>query len=257
MTKFRPCIDLHNGKVKQIVGSTLNDTSDNSLITNFESDKDSSWYSDLYKKHALTGGHIIQLGPNNFEATMTALKAYPQGMQVGGGITTDNAEEFLNAGASQVIVTSFLFENNEFSMDRLKQLFEKVGKDQLVIDLSCTRVGNKWFVATNRWQTTTSFEINEHNIKELENYCCEFLIHAAHVEGKQQGMDEELIAFLSSIVTIPTTYAGGAKSLDDLHKIKQISNGKLDLTIGSALDIFKGNGVRFADCVAFNQSQSR
>ena len=256
MTKFRPCIDLHNGKVKQIVGSSLNDTSESSLITNFESDKDSSWYSALYKGHSLTGGHIIQLGPNNLEATMKALEAYPQGMQVGGGITAKNAKEFLNAGASQVIVTSFLFENDEFSFDRLEELFTEVGKEKLVIDLSCTRVEDKWFVATNRWQTITAFEINESNIRKLESYCCEFLIHAAHVEGKQQGMDEELIAFLSSIVTIPTTYAGGAKSLDDLHKIKQISNGKLDLTIGSALDIFGGNGVRFADCVTFNQSQS-
>jgi len=254
-TSFRPCIDLHNGKVKQIVGGSLKDDS-SEVKTNFESDKDAAYYATMYSRDELHGGHVIMLGPGNEEAAMSALKAYPNGLQVGGGINIDNACKWLEAGASHVIVTSSIFTGGELDWDKLKALSEKVGKDKLVLDLSCRRVKKggwpAWFVATDRWQTVTSCEINQETITKLEAYCSEFLVHAADVEGLQQGMDEDLIKRLAIHVSIPTTYAGGAKDLTDLPLVQQLSKGKIDLTIGSALDIFGGN-VSYEECVMFNK----
>lgn len=260
MTKFRPCIDLHDGKVKQIVGSSLSD-SGKGLKTNFETDRSSAWFAELYKKDCIKGGHVIMLGKGNEDAAKAALAAYPGGLQVGGGISADNAKEYIDAGASHVIVTSWIFPDGKLDRERLEKLVGIVGKKHLVLDLSCKRTGfdesgnPTWNIAVNRWQTLIDIKITVETLKDLANYCDEFLIHAADVEGKQQGMDNDLIRFLAKYSPIPATYAGGAKSLEDLEHVKEISDGKIDLTIGSALDLFGGKGVKYDDCVKFNQAQ--
>ena len=259
MTKFRPCIDLHDGRVKQIVGSSLSD-SGAGLKTNFETDRSPAWFAELYKKDGIRGGHVIMLGKGNVDAAKAALAAYPGGLQVGGGITADNALEYLDAGASHVIVTSWIFPEGKLDRERLERLSQTVGKERLVLDLSCKRVSDpedvnpRWKIAINRWQTLIDIEITAETLEDLSRYCDEFLIHAADVEGKQQGMDDELIMFLAEYSPIPCTYAGGAKSLKDLEHCKKISNGKIDLTIGSALDLFGGKGVKYEDCVRFNKA---
>lgn len=258
MTKFRPCIDLHDGKVKQIVGSSLSD-SGIGLRTNFETDRSAAWFAALYKKDGITGGHVIMLGKGNENAARDALAAYPGGLQVGGGITADNAKEYIDAGASHVIVTSWIFPEGKLDRNRLECLVNTVGKKHLVLDLSCKRTSAPgeppcWKIATNRWQTLIDVEITKETLEDLAKNCDEFLVHAADVEGKQQGMDDELIKFLAKNSPIPVTYAGGAKSLDDLQHVKDISDGKIDLTIGSALDLFGGKGVKYADCVKFNKA---
>ena len=259
MTKFRPCIDLHDGRVKQIVGSSLSD-SGAGLKTNFETDRSPAWFAELYKKDGIRGGHVIMLGKGNVDAAKAALAAYPDGLQVGGGITADNAKEFLDAGASHVIVTSWIFPDGKLDRERLERLSNTVGREHLVLDLSCKRVSDpedaepRWKIAINRWQTLIDIEITAETLEDLSRYCDEFLIHAADVEGKQQGMDDELIMFLAEYSPIPCTYAGGAKSLADLKHCKVISNGAIDLTIGSALDLFGGKGVKYADCVKFNKA---
>ena len=253
MTAFRPCIDLHEGKVKQIVGGTL---SDSGADTNFESEYTAAHYAALYKKLDLQGGHIISLGVNNQHALTNALSTYPKGLQVGGGITIDNAQRYLEAGASKVIVTSHLFENSQFSWERLSNLSSEVGAHNLVIDLSCRRTNMGWMVATNRWQTITDTLIDAQLINELQPYCAEFLIHSADVEGLQAGIDRDLVCLLGQVVSIPTTYAGGAISINDLDLVKTISEGNIDLTIGSALDIFGGSGVTLKDCVDWNHKNS-
>jgi phosphoribosylformimino-5-aminoimidazole carboxamide ribotide isomerase len=239
MTRFRPCIDLHNGKVKQIVGSSLSQN-ESELKTNFVSQKPAEWYAALYKKDGLRGGHIIMLGSGNEKAALKALKAYPNGMQIGGGINNENASKYIEAGASAVIATSYIFPDGKFSIEKLKAISKEIGEDKLVIDLSCYKNKGRWVVATNKWQTLTNFYITEENLETISEYCSEFLIHAAGVEGKQQGMDLELIEFLGEHSPLPTTYAGGANSLKDFKTCNRLSKGRIDLTIGSALDIFGG-----------------
>ena len=254
MTLFRPCIDLHDGKVKQIVGGTL-DTGAGNLKTNFVSHHSPAHYAAMYAADQLIGGHVIQLGPGNKAAALAALQTYPHGLQLGGGISLDNASEFLEAGASHVIVTSMLFDQvGRFQQTALQQLVDRISKERIVLDLSCRRVANGWQVAMNRWQTITELAITESVLAELATYADEFLIHAADVEGKCQGVDEDLVQCLGNWVTIPTTYAGGARNLDDLQRVHTLSQGRVDLTIGSALDIFGGNGVTYADCLAWNRS---
>jgi phosphoribosylformimino-5-aminoimidazole carboxamide ribotide isomerase len=252
MTRFRPCIDLHQGVVKQIVGGSL---TDGGATTHFVSDRGSAHYANLFKNRGLTGGHLISLGPNNQTAVSDALAAYPQGLQYGGGVTIDNAADFLDAGASKVIVTSYLFENQKFSWHRLADISRLIGPDRLVIDLSCRKTESGWQVATDRWQTITETLIDRRLIEQLQPYCAEFLVHSADMEGLQAGIDEELVRLLGDSVDIPTTYAGGARSLADLEQVKRLSKGKIDLTIGSALDIFGGSGVTLDDCVQWNADQ--
>lgn len=256
MTRFRPCIDLHAGKVKQIVGGTLRDDSAG-LRTNFESDRPAEYYAGLYRADALTGGHIIKLGPGNDEAARAALAAWPDGMQLGGGITAENAATWLEAGASQVIVTSWLFnEQGHFLDERLAALVETVGRERLVLDLSCRADADGWVVAMNRWQTPTELRVDENTLSLLGETCAEFLVHAADVEGRCEGIDAKLVAFLGQHSPIPVTYAGGAYALGDLQTVQDLSNGRVDLTIGSALDIFGGSGVRYSDCVAWNRNHA-
>ena len=250
---FRPCIDLHQGKVKQIVGSSLSDD-ESSLRTNFTADRPSEWFANLYRQDSLAGGHVIKLGPGNDEAAIAALEAYPGGLQVGGGMTIDNAHAYLDHGASHIIVTSWLFDNDQLNFDRLIALSKRIGKSRLVVDLSCRIKDQRYYVVTNRWQTFTSYELTADNLRRLADYCDEFLIHAADVEGLCAGIDLTLVDFLSRSCPIPTTYAGGARSLADLQEVTTVSQGRIDLTIGSALDIFGGSGIRYSEAVAFNQS---
>ena len=250
MTLFRPCIDLHQGKVKQIVGGSLNDQG---ADTNFVSSHDAAYYAALYRQHGLTGGHVIALGPGNQEEALKALQTWPNGLQFGGGVNADNAAEYLEAGASHVIVTSWLFEGGQFSFARLEQIKAEAGAERLVLDLSCRRTDSGWHIATDRWQTVTELPVDADSLRELAGHCSEFLIHAADVEGLQGGIDQELVKLLGEHCTIPVTYAGGARSLADLQRVEQLSGGKVDLTIGSALDIFGGSGVTLEECIAWNR----
>lgn len=238
--------------MKQIVGGTLSDNP-SGLKTNFESDRSADYYAGLYREDQLEGGHVIMLGPGNEEAAKLALAAYPGGLQVGGGIHIDNSEIWLEAGASHIIVTSWLFEGERFLMERLDALASRVGTKRLVVDLSCRRVEDGWRVATNRWQTVTGLEVSAATLDEVASYCAEFLIHAADVEGKCEGIDQDLVRTLGDWGRCPMTYAGGANSLSDLALVEELSGGKVDLTIGSALDLFGGKTVAYADCVAWNQ----
>lgn len=261
MTRYVGCIDLHAGQVKQIVGATLT-TNDKTLATNFVSSHSPTYYANLYKDNNVLGTHVIKLGSNeeNNKAAEEAIKAWPNKLQVGGGITIDNCQEWINKGADKVIITSWLFPNGELSWDRLKQVSEVVGKEHLVVDVSCKRVIREngeitWVVAMNKWQTLTQTTLSKELFKELIKYTDEFLVHAADVEGLCKGIDEELVTKLGEWCNewpgIKVVYAGGAKSLDDLDLVNKLSGGKVDLTYGSSLDIF-GGSVKFTDLVLWN-----
>jgi phosphoribosylformimino-5-aminoimidazole carboxamide ribotide isomerase len=249
---FRPCIDLHEGKVKQLVGGTLGASSE-ALRENFVSEKSSAEYAALYRRDGLLGGHVILLGPGNEEAARAALAAYPGGLQVGGGVNLENASGWLDAGASHVIVTSWVFQAGRVDFERLAQLERQVGKERLVLDLSCRRRGDEYWVVTDRWQTFTDVAISAETLGRLGQSCIEFLVHAVDVEGLCRGVDAELVSKLAAWSPIPSTYAGGANSLADLELVSELGQGRVDLTIGSALDIFGGHGVRYEDAVAFNR----
>lgn len=251
--RFRPCIDLHEGKVKQIVGSTLTDDNPEQLRTNFTAENPSSWYAALYRADNLTGGHIIKLGAGNDEAAREALAAWPGGMQLGGGITAENAREWLEAGASHVIVTSYVFAGGRIDRQRLEKLVRAVGKARLVLDLSCRRRGDNYYIVTDRWQKFTEVAISPAVLEDLAGCCDEFLIHAADVEGKCAGIEEELVEKLADWSPLPTTYAGGVRDLADLTRIRDIGKGRLDATVGSALDIFGGATLSYAAAVQFGR----
>lgn len=244
--RFRPCIDIHNGKVKQIVGGSLMDK-DNQAVTNFSSELDASYYAKMYQKDGLTGGHIILLNAKDskyYEATKAqavgALKAYPGGMQIGGGITAENAGAYLAAGASHVIVTSYVFRDGMLNRENLNRLERAVGKEHIVLDLSCRRRGADYYIVTDRWQKFTEVKLTEDILDELSEKCDEFLVHGVDVEGKASGVEEKLVELLGSWGKQPVTYAGGIGSMEELMHFQKISDGKLDFTIGSALDLFGG-----------------
>ena len=247
---FRPCIDLHEGKVKQIVGGTLGDAG---LRTNFVSEKSAAWFAELYRRDQLSGGHVIMLGAGNENEARSALKTFPGGLQIGGGINSENASGWLEAGASHVIVTSWVFREGRVDWTRLDELVKTIGKEKLVLDLSCRKRGENYFVVTDRWQKFTELVVNEETLKKFSGCCAEFLIHAVDVEGLCRGIDGELVEKLGRWSPIPMTYAGGANSLADLETVTKLGGGKVDLTIGSALDIFGGSGVKYEDCVKFNR----
>ena len=268
---FRPCIDLHEGKVKQIVGGTLGAED---LQTNFVSDKSAAWFAELYRRDGLTGGHVIMLGNGNETAARAALEAFPGGLQIGGGINVENAGDWLDAGASHIIVTSWVFREGRVDLARLDELVRVIGKDRIVLDLSCRRkpvtrqdaaslpidqdregVKSDYFVVTDRWQKFTELSIGAETLQKLSRSCAEFLVHAVDVEGLCLGIDRELVGKLGAWTPIPLTYAGGANSLGDLESVTQLGQGRVHLTIGSALDIFGGTGVRYEDCVKFNRRQ--
>ena len=238
--------------MKQIVGGTLG-AGPGRLRTNFVSDRPASWYAELYKGDGLKGGHIIMLGQGNETEARAALEAYPGGLQIGGGVHLDNARAWLDAGASHVIVTSWVFRGGQLDWERLAQLVQVAGKERLVLDLSCRRRGGSYYVVTDRWQKFTDLALSRESLEKLAAWCAEFLIHAVDVEGLCRGVDQELVSSLGQWSPIPTTYAGGASSLADLEAVTRLGQGRIDLTIGSALDIFGGNGVRYEDVVAFNR----
>ncbi len=244
--KFRPCIDIHNGKVKQIVGSSLRDVKDQAR-ENFVAEQDASFYADFYRSYGIYGGHIILLNPESspyYEATkrqaMGALKAYPGGMQIGGGIREDNASVFLDAGASHVIVTSYVFRDGKVSWENLEKLKRAVGKEHLVLDLSCRKKDGAYYIVTDRWQTFTDVVLNEETLREFASHCSEFLIHAVDVEGKASGIETELVSLLAKETAIPVTYAGGVGSFSDLKLLAEKGCNRLDVTVGSALNLFGG-----------------
>ncbi len=252
MTKFRPCIDLHDGQVKQIVGGSLRD-SGKGPIENFVSDKSPSYFAGLYRDDGLTGGHVIQLGAGNSDAAREALATWPGGMQIGGGINIHNAVEWLEAGASHIIVTSWLFDDDgKFREDRLQELSSEVGRENIVVDLSCRKTKDGWTVAMNRWQTLTNIDVTHATLETLAEWCSEYLIHAADVEGLCGGIDAELVDLLGQWAAIPMTYAGGVATMQDLELVSDRSGGNVDVTVGSALDIFGGQGVRYEELLAWN-----
>ncbi|KAF9598726.1 hypothetical protein IFM89_031394 [Coptis chinensis] len=257
--RFRPCIDIHKGKVKQIVGSTLHDLKDgggSDLVTNFESDKSAAQYADLYKKDGLTGGHVIMLGGDDLSraAAIDALLAYPGGLQVGGGINSDNALSYIEKGASHVIVTSYVFNNGHMDLQRLKDLVCNIGRRRLVLDLSCRKKGGKYAIVTDRWQKFSNVYLDEETLEFLAVHADEFLVHGVDVEGKRLGIDEELVALLGRHSPIPVTYAGGVMTMADLERIKVAGAGRVDVTVGSALDIFGGD-ITYKDVVAWHKKQ--
>jgi phosphoribosylformimino-5-aminoimidazole carboxamide ribotide isomerase len=279
--KFRPCIDLHAGVVKQIVGSTLKDViaipateagtdcaaeakdkgDASSLSTNFSTERPAYEFAEMYKRDQLTGGHVIMLGPGNLEAAKSALQAYPGGLQVGGGINLDNALSWLEAGASHVIVTSFVFRDGTIDFDRLKKLVDLVGKERLVLDLSCRRRPEDnlelgpYFVVTDRWQNFTDVALDRETLHGLGQFCDEFLVHGVENEGKRCGILADLVELLGEHSPISVTYAGGVKELADLDKVKELGKGKVDLTIGSALDCFGGD-ISYVAVVEWHKKQN-
>jgi phosphoribosylformimino-5-aminoimidazole carboxamide ribotide isomerase len=250
---FRPCIDLHEGKVKQIVGGTLG--ASEHLRTNFVSEKPAAWFAELYQRDGLTGGHVIMLGPGNDSEARSALAAFLGGLQIGGGINAGNARDWLEAGAAQVIVTSWVFREGRVDWERLEDLVKAIGKEKLVLDLSCRKRGENYFVVTDRWQNFTELVVNEETLKKFSAYCAEFLIHAVDVEGLCKGIDHDLVGKLGKWTPIPLTYAGGANAISDLAEVTRLGGGRVDLTIGSALDIFGGSRVKYSECVKFNRDQ--
>lgn len=244
--KFRPCIDIHNGKVKQIVGGSLVDAG-NQATENFVAQQTAAHFARLYQSKKLAGGHIILLNPVSSEfyeqskqQAMEALKVYPGGLQIGGGITPENAGEYLKAGASHVIVTSYVFKGGKLRYERLKEMEQTVSKNHLVLDLSCRKRDGGYYIVTDRWQNYTDVMLNEQTIAELSSHCDEFLVHAVDVEGKANGIEEEVALMLGKYCDIPATYAGGVHSYEDLALLKKLGMGKVDVTIGSALDLFGG-----------------
>ena len=251
ITKFRPCIDLHEGKVKQIIGGSL---TDEGAVENFVAEEGAAHFAKLFGSDELRGGHVIQLGPGNKAAAEEALAAWPGGLQLGGGVTVANAADWLQAGASAVIVTSSLFDSDgKFSRARLHELAQEIGAEKLVVDLSCRRKSEGWQVAMNRWQTLTDLAVTHAVLDELAEQCGEFLIHAADVEGKCGGVDAELVELLGAWKGRPMTYAGGVANLADMEVVQECSGGNVDVTVGSALDIFGGTGVSYQELVQWNQ----
>jgi phosphoribosylformimino-5-aminoimidazole carboxamide ribotide isomerase len=247
---FRPCIDLHEGKVKQIVGGTLGAQA---LQTNFVADKSAAWFADLYRRDQLAGGHVIMLGPGNEDEAGHALAAFPGGLQIGGGVNLQNARKWLDAGASHVIVTSWVFREGRVDWERLEELVKSIGKARLVLDLSCRKRADHYYVVTDRWQKFTDLVVSGETLQTFSKYCTEFLVHAVDVEGLCRGIDTELVEKLGRWSPLLLTYAGGANALSDLETVSRLGEGTVDLTIGSALDIFGGKGVRYQDVVQFNR----
>lgn len=245
--KFRPCIDIHNGKVKQIVGGSLTDLKDQAE-ENFVSEQDAAFYAQLYRKEGLQGGHVILLNGKDspyYEATrqqaLQALQAYPKGLQIGGGVTPENAQGYLEAGASHVIVTSYVFKNGEISWEKLEKMEQAAGREHLVLDLSCRKKEDKYFVVTDRWQKFTDVPVTLELMKKLGDHCDEFLVHAVDVEGKANGVETELAELLSEYTDHPVTYAGGVGSMKDIQELRIYGKDRLDVTVGSALDLFGGS----------------
>ncbi|MCI8514082.1 MAG: phosphoribosylformimino-5-aminoimidazole carboxamide ribotide isomerase [Lachnospiraceae bacterium] len=244
--RFRPCIDIHNGKVKQIVGGSLKDEG-NRAAENFVAKQDAVWFAEFYRQKSCPGGHVILLNapdsayyPATKKQALAALRAYPGGLQVGGGVNDRTAGEYLAAGASRVIVTSFVFRDGKICKENLEKLVSAVGREHLTLDLSCRKKNGYYFIVTDRWQKFTDVALTESVLDWMAGYAAEFLIHAVDVEGKASGIEEELVQMLGEWGRLPMTYAGGVGSLEDLKKLRRLGRNMLDVTVGSALDLFGG-----------------
>lgn len=253
--RFRPCIDLREGSVVQIVGASLRDGASGEPDTNFITKKSSEDFARMYSRDNLFGGHVISLGPGNREAVLSALRAFPGGFHVGGGITPENASAYLDAGASHVIVTSYVFSKGLIDTDRLKALVKAVGKNRLVLDLSCRRRESEFWIVTDRWQKFTDVQVGPETLAKLSQHCDEFLVHGVDVEGRMAGIEVGLVRLLGKHSPIPMTYAGGVSSLSDLDLVKELGQGRVDITVGSALDIF-GGSVAYQSVLEWHRSNS-
>jgi len=251
--RFRPCIDLLDGRVVQIVGGSLQDDVPGGPDTNFVTERSPADFARMYSQDNLSGGHVICLGPGNREAAMSVLHAFPGGFHIGGGITPENAMGYLDAGASHVIVTSYVFSNGLIDSDRLKSLVKIVGRNKLVLDLSCRRRESAFWIVTDRWQKFTDVQVGPATLAQLSNYCDEFLVHGVDVEGRMAGIEADLVQLLGKHSPIPITYAGGVRSLSDLDLVKELGQGRVDITVGSALDIFGGN-IPYKSVVEWHRS---
>lgn len=245
--RFRPCIDIHNGKVKQIVGGSLKDERDQAE-ENFVSERSAAFYADMFRRDNLKGGHMILLNPPSspyFEAdrqqATEALAVWPGGLQIGGGVTADNASSYIKAGASHVVVTSYVFKDGQVQWENLEKLADAVGAGHVVLDVSCRKKDGKYYIVTDRWQKFTKVQLGEEILYWMKEYCDEFLVHGVDVEGKSAGIEEGLVEMLAGVQGIPITYAGGISSLDELERFRRVSGGRLDFTIGSALDLYGGD----------------
>ena len=248
--KFRPCVDLHAGRVKQIVGSTLSDDPAVAPTTNFETDLPPAHFAKLFRDDGLFGGHVIMLGPGNEEAAAEALAAFPGGFHVGGGINPDNAKRWLDAGASHVVVTSFVFRGGVIDFANLDAMEKAIGRDRLVLDLSCKKRDGLYYVVTDRWQKWTDVPLSRELFAMLGARCDEFLVHAADIEGQRCGIDADLVALLAESCELPVTYAGGVGGLADVRAAHVHGSGRIDVTVGSALDIY-GGALSYRELVAF------
>jgi phosphoribosylformimino-5-aminoimidazole carboxamide ribotide isomerase len=247
---FRPCIDLHQGVVKQIVGSTLEDADSAAVTTNFEARRPAAWFAEQYRRDGLTGGHVICLGPGNEDAARQALAAWPGGLQLGGGVNLENATDWLDAGAAAVIVTSWVFHDGTLDRQRLTDLSAAVGRERLVLDLSCRYKNGDYYIVTDRWQRFTREKMTPELLADLSSYCSEYLVHGVDVEGKCCGIETDLVALLAQWAELPITYAGGIHNQADLDLIETMGQGRIDFTVGSALDLFGGSGFTYADLAA-------
>lgn len=259
--EFRPCIDIHNGKIKQIVGGSLNDQEEKA-VENFVSEQDGAYYARFYRDRQIKNGHIILLNKKDsdfYEATkkqaLLALQTYPKGLQIGGGITPENAEEFIRAGASHVIVTSYVFQDGMLNYKHLDNMVKAVGKQRLVLDLSCRKKDESYYIVTDRWQKFTDLQLDLDLLDNLSEFCDEFLVHGVDVEGKAAGIDESLVFMLGKFNKCPITYAGGVHNFEELKKLKILGNNKVHVTIGSALDLF-GGPMKFEEVLQYiNEEQ--
>ena len=258
--EFRPCIDIHNGQVKQIVGASLQDEGDRAG-ENYVSEHDAAWYARKFEADDLSGGHVIMLnaaGSDYFEKTrqqaLEALSAWPGHLQIGGGINAENAAEYIAAGASHVIVTSYAFRGGMINFDHIRKLVDAVGKEHIVLDLSCKEVDGMYYIVTDRWQNVTETEFNTETLAELSPYCDEFLVHAAHVEGLKGGIDETVVSIMGAYGGNPVTYAGGIRSMEDIKLIRDEGQGRVNYTVGSALDLYGGQ-MSYDELVQLNRNE--
>ena len=251
--RFRPCIDLKNGQVVQIVGGSLK--GDEAQV-NFSTERSPEDFAAMYASDDLFGGHVISLGPGNHDAAISALRTFPNGFQMGGGVTPENAAEYLDAGASHVIVTSYVFSNGLINSDRMDALVRAVGKSRLVLDLSCRKKGSEFWIVTDQWQKFTDVKVNQESLLRLSEHCDEFLVHGADVEGKMEGIEADLVKLLGQHSPIPVTYAGGVRSLSDLDLVNELADGRVDITVGSALDIFGGH-IPYKDVLEWHRANNR
>ncbi len=238
---FRPCIDVFKGKVVQLIGTSLFGGEEKTIVKHFESEYSPAYYAELFKQDNLKGGHILSLGSGNNDVVIEALKAFNGGMKYGGSVTPENAHVYLDAGATHVIVNSYVFDNGEINLPNLKSLVKSIGKDKLVLDMSCRKKNGDYYIVTNLWEKFTNVILDQKSLQDISKYCDEIIVHGVDSEGRKQGLESDLVRILAQHTPIKTVYAGGISSIADLTMIKALGNEKIDPCIGTALSIYGGN----------------